>query len=139
MSMDTGMNDEDAEEVVRKSPGAATSSSSATAPAPAPVSAVIDWEAYDQYMCVDEKNSRYTLVKKDGETSGVIQQLVHEGVYRAFALCKCKTHSGRCSRSRGWKQNYSEVPQHVDRVLAHWLFQANEFASTRDHMAAKRF
>ncbi len=71
---------------------------------------------------------------------GAIQQLGREGVYGAVALCKCKTHRGRCSRARGWKQSSSEVPQHVDRVLAHWLLPAKEVAITRHHTAlAKRF
>eukprot|EP00969_Alexandrium_andersonii_P083091 3666131-Alexandrium_andersonii.AAC.1 len=53
----------------------------------------------------------------------------HSGALRVFALCQCKKHKERCSRSRAWTSD-REVPDHVERVLAHWLIVQDLYGST---------
>ena len=65
----------------------------------APVAEEIDWPSYDKYI-VTVGNSK--IVKNEsGQICGRLEpMLIYEGPYRCNAICKCPTHTGRCTRHR---------------------------------------
>ena len=94
-------------------------------------------------IVVADENPRYKNVVRDGRVLGQLQPMVANGNYRMFALCFCSKHKERCSRSRGWNHNaVGETPDHVHRVLAHWVIRGHDDAdckSTSLHMGLSRF
>ena len=98
----------------------------------------IDWPSYDKYI-ITVGNSK--IVKDEsGQICGRLEpMLIYEGPYRCNAICKCPTHTGRCTRHRRWKQSIDEEPQMTDRVLARWLIEGASHVSTESHKIAHRY
>ena len=98
-----------------------------------------DWQSMDRFIVPHPTSQRYQNILDDaGQVVGQLQVILGDGHYRAAAICLCEEHKERCSRSRGWRSGGSEMPQHVDRVLARWVRDASKHKSTRDHMSAPR-
>ena len=91
-----------------------------------------------------DTNPRYHVVKDAaGRVLGQLHPMVmNDDGPRCFALCHCKKHKTRCSRSRGWtvarSAKFGEEPSIVNRVLAYFLLSADKFPSTELHMNATR-
>ena len=93
------------------------------------------WEDYDQFIKRRVPGSKWpVVVAPGGQILGELQSV--GGISRPFqCVCICfnDAHKGRCTRFRAWKQR-QESPAHVERVLCHWLFRANRWLCTADHM-----
>ena len=106
---------------------------------PRPACQKFDWQSMDRFIVPHPTSLRYKNILDDaGCVVGQFQVILGDGPYRAAVVCLCGNHKERCSRSRGWRSDGSEMPQHVDRVLARWVRDASKHTSTRSHMSAPR-
>ena len=107
---------------------------------PRPARETFDWQSMDRFIVPHLTQPRYqNILDDDGRVIGQLQVMLGDGPYRAAALCLCGEHKERCSRTRGWRCDGSEQPQHVDRVLARWVRDAGDYKGSPDHMKARRF
>ena len=98
-----------------------------------------DWQSMDRFIVPHPTSARYQNVLDDaGRVLRQLQAMLGCAAYRVAALCACDDRKERCSRSRAWKEDGSEMPKHVDRVLARWLRDASKHKTTRDHMKVPR-